>query len=129
MPDDLVVYLKQMRLEEYPSSYYVFGSPATVGRGWTGIKSKQFYFMPNAVRVKRDTLTKYWRQLIKIELGLDVDMYGLKYKSGDDRLLAGIRLETIQDIYGHSERQMTKGYLSKLQGVQMQEIKDKAPKF
>jgi len=56
-------------------------------------------------------------------------MYGLKYKSGDDRLLAGIKLDTIQDIYGHSERQMTKGYLSKLQGVQMDEILRLAPKF
>lgn len=122
-------YLEQMRLDEFPASYFVFGSPAAAGRGWTGIKSKGDYFLPSPVRVKRDTVTRKWKEIVKDKLGFDCDMYGLKHKGTDDKLLAGMSIRSLKELYGHSSSRMTERYASKLFEIHSQEIVSKSPAF
>ena len=56
--ESLWTILSELDLSDADKSFYVFGSPAAPGRGWTGVRSKDHYFLPSPVRVKRDTVTK-----------------------------------------------------------------------
>jgi len=56
-------------------------------------------------------------------------MYGLKHKGGDDKLLAGISLDALRELYGHSSKQMTERYVTKLFQIHSEEILDKSPEF
>lgn len=127
--DDLLRFFEQMKLEEFPKHYYVFGSPAKPGRGWTGVKSKKDYFLPAPVRIKRDTVTRLWKEIVKDGLGYSCDLYGLKHKGTDDKLLAGIDIDSLKTMYGHSSKRMTEKYASVLFRIHSKDIVSKSPSF
>ena len=56
-------------------------------------------------------------------------MYGLKHKGTDDKLLAGIPLDALRSMYGHSSKRMTERYASKLFEIHAKEIVSKSPEF
>lgn len=103
--------------------YYVFGTFNNLG----GKHKAEEYFCPAPFKIKRDTATKTWKKLVKDNLGLRCDMYGTKHKGGDDKLLAGISLDAVQQQYGHSSKFMTKRYVSKLFNVNKEELENKSP--
>lgn len=131
MNSHLCKFIESMNLQNYDTEYYLFGSPAVSGRGNTGISKveKQTYFMPNKTKIGRDFATRLWNKYVKKELDLKCDMYGLKHKGGDDKLLAGISLDSLRELYGHSSKQMTMKYVSKLYEIHAKEILEKSPAF
>lgn len=106
---------------------YVFGTSVPNG-GRHG--KKHHYFQPNPYKVKEDTANKLWRKLIKNELNIDKNMYSLKHKGADDKILAGMPIETIQDIFGHSTQKMTERYARIMKLKRFEEAKKiKLPSF
>ncbi|WP_018675656.1 tyrosine-type recombinase/integrase [Riemerella columbina] len=86
---------------------YLFGTCVPNG-GRHG--KKKNYFEPNKYKVKEDTANKLWKKTIKDGLGIDKNMYSLKHRGADDKILAGMPLETVQAIFGHSTQKMTERY-------------------
>ncbi|UIS73939.1 hypothetical protein CRP12_000071 [Riemerella phage vB_RanS_CRP12] len=106
---------------------YLFGTCVPNG-GRHGIKNR--YFEPNEFKVKEDTANKLWRRLIKDGLGIDKNMYSLKHKGADDKILAGMPIETIQAIFGHSTQKMTERYARIMKLQRFEEAKKiKLPSF
>lgn len=134
----LLAFLREMHLEEYPQDYYVFGSPFASGNGnrgggssTGGVKgaARPEYFSPSPTRIKRDTVTKLWKSLIKDKLGIDKYQYALKRTGGDDKILSGMDLDTLRELYGHSSKFMTEKYAKKIKEVYTKKIIAYSPTF
>jgi len=118
--------LSEMELSMYPEDFYLFGSYREKGRGNVG---KRLDFIPGPTPIKRDTATKRWKIIVKDGLKIDVNMYAYKHKGGDDKLIAGVDLDSIRNQYGHSEKKMTERYVKQIKGVYKKDIIDNSPEF
>lgn len=116
-------------------SFYLFGSPnASVGKRGHNKKSisgsiKTDYFLPSSFPIKRDTTTKWWKRVVWKELGIHKYQYALKHTGGDDKILAGIPIDALKEMYGHSSKFMTEKYAKKIKGVYREQIIVNSPDF
>lgn len=122
--------LSSLDFDIYPSNYYIFGSPYKSGRGNSGkgVRNPE-YFKPSETRIKIDTITKLWKELIWKGLGIHKYQYGAKHTGSDDKLLAGIELDALRDMYGHASKFMTEKYTTKLKEINKKKIIDNSPAF
>jgi integrase len=152
--NQLLPFLKEMELHRYPKTHFVFGSPFGSGgnRGsMTIYTTKRFektgdrhgnvaasgamrpdYFAPSPNHIKRDTATKLWHTLVmdpETGLGINKHLYALKHTGADDKILAGIDLDALRELYGHSSKLMTETYAKKVREVNRKQIIEKAPSF
>ncbi len=118
--------LEDMNLKDLPKQYYLFGSFRIKGQGNRG---KFEDFIPGPTRIKRDTATKRWKRIIKDGLGIDVNMYSYKHKGGDDKIIAGVELDSIRNQYGHSTKRMTEHYVKQIKGIYKRDIVENSPEF
>jgi integrase len=116
---------------------FVFGSPyepgkgnkgSSIGRTGDGALNPE-YFKPSCTRIKRDTVTRLWKKIVIDQLGIKKYQYAAKHTGTDDRLLAGVSIEAMKDMYGHSENYMTERYQTVLKKLRREEINDKSPDF
>jgi integrase len=126
IPRGLKTILLSMELHKYPKDFYLFGSYRERGRGNVG---KFIDFIPAPTPIKTDTATKRWRRIVKKGLGIDVTMYSYKRKGGDDKYVAGVSKESIQNQYGHSSAKMTDIYLKETTGVYKRDIIENTPDY
>lgn len=115
---------------------YIFGSPYTSGRGNAGSAKGKLtgamhpdYFKPSKTQIKRDTVTKLWKKIVIDELKINKHLYAAKHTGADDKILAGIDLEALRELYGHHSKQMTEIYVSKLKEIHRKKIIDLSPEF
>lgn len=145
--DQLLPFLAELELHAYPEDYYVFGSPFAAGMGNRGAGSEKWtqkdgkkktgvqgarrsdYFMPSSGQIKRDTVTKLWKDIIIDGLGINKHLYALKHTGADDKILAGIDLDALRDLYGHRSKYMTETYAKKVKEVYSTQIRAKSPAF
>jgi integrase len=131
----LMMFFREFELEQYQQEYYLFGSPYESGKGNRG-SSKQGngakhpdYFKPSPVQVKRDTVTKLWKEIVIDKLKIKKHLYAMKHTGADAKILAGIDLDTLKELYGHSSKFMTQKYVSVLLEVHKKTIIEKSPEF
>lgn len=122
----LATVFEAMELDLYPSNFYIFGSYRERGKGNIG---KHLDFIPGPTPIKRDTATKRWHSIIKKGLGIDVNMYAYKHFGADQKILAGIDLDVLRELYGHSSKLMTMRYTKVVKEVYRNEIIEKSPDF
>lgn len=114
---------------------FVFGSPnASCGnrgsqKGNISGAMRSDYFLPSVFHMKRDTATKLWNKLIIVGLGIKKYQYALKHTGGDDKILAGISLDALKTMYGHTSKFMTEKYAKKIKGVYREQIILNSPDF
>jgi integrase len=134
--------LEEIKLQNFPGSYFVFGSPFKGGRSHPVSENGKKvygsmvkgYFRPSTVQVKRDTLTKLWKKLIIDEpptgLGIKKYLYAAKHTGTDDKTDAGLDLKDIQHLYGHQSEAMTERYKKRKRQMEAKkEILEKSPEF
>lgn len=131
--DHLLVLLQNWVVGYDDKDLYLFGSPFTSGLGnrgkGTGGAMSTDYFRPSSTRIKRDTVTRLWNSLVRVKFGIDKYMYALKHTGGDDKILAGVDLDALRDMYGHQNKRMTERYVKRLKEVYSNEIRKKSPAF
>lgn len=119
----LKLFLKQLQLHEYKGDYYVFGSPYESGKGNKGSSKGRKsgalhpdYFKPSSVMIKRDTVTRLWKRIVIDDEGIGIKkhQYALKHTGADAKILAGIDLDALRELYGHSSKFMTEKYARKV---------------
>ncbi|HKZ67815.1 MAG TPA: tyrosine-type recombinase/integrase [Chitinophagaceae bacterium] len=123
--NQLMPFLKELQLNKYPSSYYVFGGKKTGPSG----AMKNDFFSPSPNHVKRDTVTKLWKTIVINGLKINKHLYALKHTGADDKILAGIELDALRELYGHTSKLMTEGYAKKIREVNRKQIIENAPAF
>lgn len=124
--DGLLDVLIEMEIEKYPKDFYLFGSFRQRGKGNLG---KHLDFICGTTPIKRDTATKRWKKIIKDGLGINVNMYSYKHKGGNDKLRAGVDLDSIRNQYGHSNKRMTKVYVKEITGYYKNDIINNSTEF
>jgi len=122
----LLEHYQSMELNIYPSDFYLFGSYRQKGKGNVG---KHIDFIPGFTQIKRDTSTKRWHKIVKQGLGINVNMYAYKHFGANQKILAGIDLDVLRELYGHSSKLMTMRYAKVVKEVYRNEIIQKSPKF
>ena len=127
--------LLRQHIEGYDSSLFLFGSPnASVGqrgknKGNVSGSFKTDYFLPSKFHMKRDTATKLWHRYVIVGLEINKKQYCLKRTGGDDKVMAGIPLDALKEMYGHSSKFMTEKYAKKIKGVYREQIIVNSPDF
>lgn len=122
----LKAILEDMQLHNYPDDFYLYGSYREKGKG---NKGKYIDFIPGPTQLKRDTATKRWKKIIIDSLGINVSMYSNKHGGGDAKIRAGIELDALRDLYGHSSKRMTEVYAKEIKNIYKNQIINKSPKY
>ncbi len=149
----LYPFFREMYLEQYSGEFFLFGSPFEPGKGNRGAGSvrhpwgqrrghnHQFgifgamrpdYLTPSPWQASRDTVGRLWKVLIKdpeTGLGINKCLYAAKHTGADDKILAGIDLDALRNLYGHRSKQMTERYAKQVKEVFYSNIRTHAPAF
>ncbi len=118
--------LEEMNISNCAPDSYLFGSKREFSN--RGLK-KDLDFIPGPKRLNRDAASKLWRQLIKIDLGIDVNMYSFKHLGANKKILAGVELDALRELYGHTSEMMTLRYAKVVKEVNRKQILEKSPDF
>jgi integrase len=122
----LEVY-KSMDFENLPKQFYLFGSFRESGKGNAGIKLD---FISGPTKIKRDTATKRWNTIVKVGLGFqEVNMYSNKHAGANAKILAGMDLDALRELYGHTSKLMTTKYATVVKEVYRKQIMENSPDF
>ena len=120
----LLKEFEAMDLIKYPQDFYLFGRIPTGKRGRNRIE-----FLPATGMLKRDTPNRNWKTHVKNDLGIDVNLYAMKHTGANAKILAGIDLEALRDLYGHQSELMTKRYATVVKEVNRNMIIEQSPDF
>ena len=123
----LLNYYNTLNLDKFPTDYFIFGTMRGDKRN-LGITPKSD-FVPAPDNLHSDTATKLWRKLIKIGLGIDVNMYSMKHLGADKKILAGVDLDALKELYGHTSKLTTLTYAKVIKEVNRKQILEKSPDF
>jgi integrase len=123
----LKLIYESMNFEKLPKEYFLFGSFREPGKGNVGGKLD---FIPGPTKIKRDTATKRWETVIKKGLGLKhINMYSEKHAGANAKILAGMDLDALRELYGHTSKLMTTKYATVVKEVYRKQILEKSPDF
>ncbi|OXB01761.1 hypothetical protein B0A75_04785 [Flavobacterium oncorhynchi] len=122
----LKAYFEEMNLSQQNKNFYVFGSNREYSN--RGLK-KDLDFVPGPRKLSRHCASKLWRKLIKNQLEINVDMYSLKHLGANKKILAGVELDALRELYGHTSKMMTLRYAKIIKEVNRQQILEKSPDF
>lgn len=118
--------LENMNFRNLPKDYFLFGSFREPGKGNIG---KHEDFIPGPTHLSRDTATRRWETVVKKKLGIDRTMYSIKKYGGNKKSSAGISLDAIKGVFGHSEKETTLIYLTNQDEINRKEVLEKSPNF
>jgi integrase len=122
-------YLIKMDFSHLPKDYYLFGSAKESGMGNRGKNQVLPDFLPGPTHVSRDTSGRRWKKLVKDDLGITMNLYAMKHHGADKKILAGMDLDSLRELYGHSSKVTTKIYAQKINEVYRKDIMDNSPDF
>lgn len=126
MNKQLRAMFERMEISAYPKDYYLFGSTRQYLNKYISTETD---FVIGAKMLNRDCASALWKKLIKDGLGISVNLYAMKHLGGDKKLLAGIDLDTVRHMYGHTNQRMTERYLKQLKEIYKNQIVDLSPDF
>lgn len=117
--------LHELQLYSYPDDYFVFGSTRPKNRGL----SNDTDFIPAPQKLNRSTPGTLWRKLVKKGLGIDVNLYSMKHLGANKKILAGLELDTLRELYGHTSKLMTMRYAKIVKEVYRKQIMEHSPDY
>jgi integrase len=120
-----IVPVKQSLIDKYkrheldnncPKTWYIFSDKLT--------------FESGEIKLHRNRLSDRWHEVIH-EQGLpsNLKLYGLKHTGADDKIMAGISLDYLKELYGHHSTKMTRIYAKKITQKAGEVIRKDAPDF
>ncbi|WP_166921973.1 site-specific integrase [Flavobacterium poyangense] len=80
----------------------------------------QLGFIPGQKKLNRDCASKLWRKLVIDGLKINVNMYSLKHLGANKKILAGVELDALRELYGHTSKMMTLRYAKVVREVNRQ---------
>lgn len=122
----LLPYFEKANFQNLPKEYYLFGSFREAGKGNIG---KFEDFIPAPTHLNRDTATRRWETIVKKKLGIDMNLYAMKKAGANALILAGVSINAIKDLFGHTSEVTTQIYITKLKEINRKEILEKGTDF
>jgi integrase len=122
IPDWLMVLLSQLKLERFKSDWYIFSAT-----------DRTKTFTPGPRRMRVNTPIRWWRNIVKKDLKLDVTQYSFKKMAGNDMVRLFYR-ERVNDLLelprrqmGHRTISMTRTYVDADEEIMNEVLKRKMP--
>jgi integrase len=109
----LKIILIRLNIENLPKDYYLFGKD----------------FKPSIKGNERKQATTLWKEEIKDKLGINATLYSIKKHSANSLILAGVSINAIKDLFGHTSEVTTQIYITNLKEVNRKEILEKGTEF
>jgi integrase len=125
----LLEYYKSLQFEKLPKDYYLFGSFKEAGKGNTGKNQFLKDFIPAPTHINRDTATRRWETIVKKGLGIQMSLYSMKKAGANALILAGVSINAIKDLFGHTSEVTTQIYITNLKEINRKEILEKGTDF
>jgi integrase len=123
-------YYANMNFSELPVDYYLFGSFKSQGKGKKKKENKLLpNFIPSEFPTVRKTAGDKWREIVKDGLGIEMNLYAMKHYGADQKILAGMSMDSLRELYGHSSKLMTEKYAKIIKEVYRKDIMDNSPDF
>lgn len=118
---------KSMDFESLPKEFYLFGAEKT-NHKYRALRKEDFKPAPN--KIKRDTATRRWETIVKKGLGFKgVNMYSNKHAGANAKILAGMDLDALRELYGHTSKLMTTKYATVIKEVYRKQIMENSPDY
>jgi integrase len=117
-------YFYKLDFEILPKNFYLFGSFRDPGKGNVG---KFNDFIPGPTKMNRDTATRRWENLVKKGLGIQMNLYAMKHLGANRKILAGLELDSLRELYGHTSKLMTEKYAKVVKEVHRKNILENSP--
>ncbi|MFA6260409.1 MAG: tyrosine-type recombinase/integrase [Bacteroidia bacterium] len=132
-----VIESKNRKIRIVPINQSLADKYLTIQKNITGVQndwyifSNKFTLASGPKRLHRNRLTEMWDRVIHKNGGLptDLKLYGLKHSGADDKIMSGIPIEYLRDLYGHHSTKMTRVYAKKMIEKSSQVIRDQSPEF
>ena len=86
-------------------------------------------FVPSPNPVVRKTASIRWEEIVKDGLGIKMNLYAMKHYGADKKILAGMNMDSLRELYGHSSKLMTEKYAKIIKEVYRKDILDNSPDF
>lgn len=122
----LLSIYESMNIDFTKPDYYLFGSFRESGKGNVG---KFIDFIPGPTHINRDTATKRWERIVKKDLGIQMNMYAMKHLGANKKILAGLELDSLRELYGHKSKLMTEKYAKVVKEEHRKNIMQFSPAF
>lgn len=123
-------YLLDINFSKLPKDYYLFGSLKSPGKGRKKKENKLLPdFVPSIFPTIRKTASMRWEEIVKDGLGIKMNLYAMKHYGADKKILAGMNMDSLRELYGHSSKLMTEKYAKIIKEVYRKDIMDNSPDF
>lgn len=109
----------------FPDDYYLFGTFAPA----KGYKRHHKYFIPGPNRLTRKHSTNYWEEVVKKGLGINKNQYAMKKAGANAKIIAGMSIRTLKELFGHNSELTTEIYITNLKERINQEIIELSPEL
>jgi integrase len=86
-------------------------------------------YVPATNKIRRREATELWRVIVKDKLNIDMNLYAIKKHGANEKILAGLSISALKELFGHSSEFTTATYITKLKEINRKEIIDKSPDF
>lgn len=83
--------------------------------------------LPGPKKLCRNTPTNHWKEVVKVGMKINRNMYGQKHRRTDELIMADVDLKHIQQMFGHKNPRTTEEYASTLKQHAQKEILRKGP--
>jgi integrase len=123
-------YYTNIDFSNMPKEHYLFGSFKSQGRGKKKKENKLLPdFTPSEFPTIRKTAGDRWNDIVKDGLGITMNLYAMKHYGANKKILAGMDLDSLRELYGHSSKVTTKIYAKNINEVYRRDIMDNSPDF
>lgn len=126
IPRELYEMLCGMDLHQHPRDFYLFGTFKPAGKRY---QKGYPEFIPAPNKMVRSRSTRLWKHYVKDGLGIDVDQYAEKHSGANAAIKAGISQAAIKRKFGHESMLTTEVYMTDLQELLFDEIRNSHIRF
>lgn len=113
IPPEAMEFLREMKLDHYPSEYFIFSKG----------------FKPGATNIQRKRATEVWNDEVIVNLKINKKMYSAKHLGLGDKIRGGVPIEAVKNQAGHTTQQMTEVYTDEHKKLLAKELKQKSKGF
>jgi integrase len=117
---------KSMELDSFQNDYYLFG---TYKEKYKAKKNIIKNYSPAPYKIERKEASDLWKLEIKENLNINMTLYSIKKYGANEKILAGLSVNALRELFGHSSEVTTQIYITNLQEINRKEILSKSPKF
>lgn len=122
----LLAFFTAMDFKDLPKDYFLFGSTKEKFKHKSNRVNE---YLPAPFKIRRANASELWREVVKDKLNINMTLYALKKHGANAKILAGVSIGSLKDLFGHSSELTTAIYITKLKEINRKEILEKSPKF